>query len=573
LSALQNLRLATSLKDVADILGYRPSSLSYLLYKFPLELRYTTFLISKKAGGSRQINAPTPKLKALQRKLADILYECCAELAASDKKRPSLSHAFRKSHSILTNARLHKNRRYVLNLDLESFFPSLNFGRIRGFFIKNNDFKLNPSVATVIAQIACHNDVLPQGSPCSPIISELVTHFLDVRLAQLAKKQQCTYSRYADDITFSTNKLHFPTALARKKSGMWTIGKELTSKILDAGFSVNHGKTRMQFRGSRQTVTGLTVNAKVNIRSDFYRTARAMAHSTFTTGQYKRNGVVIHGLGPIEGMLTHIYYVKQRWQDLQIKARMNEAEEKDWTKQKYENPSAALTLFSRFLFYKHFIRIDAPLIICEGKTDSIYLRSALRNLPEFQPKLATIDHGRASFHVRFFKYGSQAKDVLRLGGGTGDLKRLLAAYPGIASKFQHAPMAHPVIVLIDNDDGAKSIFSIIKDKFHVTADFKTDLPFYHLSHNLFLVKTPSMNTDGESCIEDLFSQELLQTKLDGKIFNPSDHINPASEYGKAVFAERIVSANAATIDFSKFSSLLSRIVNVLDYHESMKAKV
>jgi hypothetical protein len=478
LSALQNLRLATSLKDVADILGYRPSSLSYLLYKFPLELRYTTFLISKKAGGSRQINAPTPKLKALQRKLADILYECCAELAASDKKRPSLSHAFRKSHSILTNARLHKNRRYVLNLDLESFFPSLNFGRIRGFFIKNNDFKLNPSVATVIAQIACHNDVLPQGSPCSPIISELVTHFLDVRLAQLAKKQQCTYSRYADDITFSTNKL-----------------------------------------------------------------------------------------------LTHIYYVKQRWQDLQIKARMNEAEEKDWTKQKYENPSAALTLFSRFLFYKHFIRIDAPLIICEGKTDSIYLRSALRNLPEFQPKLATIDHGRASFHVRFFKYGSQAKDVLRLGGGTGDLKRLLAAYPGIASKFQHAPMAHPVIVLIDNDDGAKSIFSIIKDKFHVTADFKTDLPFYHLSHNLFLVKTPSMNTDGESCIEDLFSQELLQTKLDGKIFNPSDHINPASEYGKAVFAERIVSANAATIDFSKFSSLLSRIVNVLDYHESMKAKV
>ena len=61
-----------------------------------------------------------------------------------------------------------------------------------------------------------------------------------------------------------------------------------------------------------------------------------------------------------------------------------------------------------------------------------------------------------------------------------------------------------------------------------------------------------MNTDGESCIEDLFSQELLQTKLDGKIFNPSDHINPASEYGKAVFAERIVSANAATIDFSIF---------------------
>lgn len=368
-------------------------------------------------------------------------------------------------------------------MDLENFFPSLNFGRVRGFFIKNNDFKLNPSVATIIAQIACHDEVLPQGSPCPPIISELLTHFLDVRLAQLAKVQKCTYSRYADDITFSTNQRNFPNALVLKVDGAWVVGKVLEAKIVGAGFSINHNKTRIQFRGSRQTVTGLTVNEKVNIRADYYRAARAMAHSLFTAGQHHRlDGVPVDGLGPIEGILSHIYYVKQRWPDLQVKAGKNELEEKEWIKSKYEKPATILTLYRRLLFYKHFINLNELLIICEGKTDIVYLRSAIRKLTAFHPKLATIDHGKASFKVRFFKYGPQASDVLRMGGGTGDIKRFLLAYPDVVTEFKHAPMKYPVIVLVDNDDGAKPIFSAISSKFHVTAALTTELPFYRLCH-------------------------------------------------------------------------------------------
>jgi RNA-directed DNA polymerase len=79
---------------------------------------------------------------------------------------------------------------------------SFNFGRVRGFFISNNDFKLSPKVSTLIAQIACHQNELPQGSPCSPVITNLITHILDVRLTQQAKKYGCKYSRYVDDITF-----------------------------------------------------------------------------------------------------------------------------------------------------------------------------------------------------------------------------------------------------------------------------------------------------------------------------------------------------------------------------------
>ena len=99
---------------------------------------------------------------------------------------------------------MHVGSKYVLNIDLQDFFDSFNFGRVRGFFIKNRNFQLNPDVATVIAQIACYDNKLPQGSPCSPVITNLISHSLDIRLASLAKKYKCTYTRYADDITFST---------------------------------------------------------------------------------------------------------------------------------------------------------------------------------------------------------------------------------------------------------------------------------------------------------------------------------------------------------------------------------
>lgn len=80
-------------------------------------------------------------------------------------KQPSLSHGFERKRSIITNSMMHVGKNHVFNMDLESFFASFNFGRVRGFFIKNRNFNLDPQVATVIAKIACHNNELPQGSP------------------------------------------------------------------------------------------------------------------------------------------------------------------------------------------------------------------------------------------------------------------------------------------------------------------------------------------------------------------------------------------------------------------------
>ena len=113
----------------------------------------------------------------------------------------------------------------MFNLDIEDYFPSFNFGRVRGFFIRNRHFGLHPSAATLIAQIACFENRLPQGSPCSPVIADLISHLLDVKLAQLAKQHGATYSRYADDLTFSTRKKDFPDALAKALGAIGRLEK------------------------------------------------------------------------------------------------------------------------------------------------------------------------------------------------------------------------------------------------------------------------------------------------------------------------------------------------------------
>jgi len=285
---IDKLRAATSLADLAVILNFTPSGLAHTIYK--LDPKYTAFDIPKRSGGVRHIRAPMPQLKLAQRRLANLLYDCLDDLLKAAPQRRPLAHGFVRKRSIITNAALHKRRRYVLNLDLQDYFPSINFGRVRAVFMKDNNWSLQEKVATVIAQIVCDEHVLPQGSPCSPVISNIVTHILDVRLARLARQHKCTYSRFADDITFSTGRKDFPPELAYQVPGthQWELGTPLRETIERGGFQINPAKTRMQYRGSRQMATGLTVNDKVNIRAEYYRAARAMCQHLFTEGSYRR---------------------------------------------------------------------------------------------------------------------------------------------------------------------------------------------------------------------------------------------------------------------------------------------
>lgn len=540
------------------------------------EAKYAIFEIKKKGGGVRRIDAPIPMLKGLQKQLANLLYECLREIEGTDKRKNNLSHAYRKGFSIISNARAHKSRRYVLNLDLQNFFPSLNFGRVRGFFLNNKHFKLAEPVATLIAQIACNDGVLPQGSPCSPVLSELLTHFLDIRLVRIAAKNKCSYTRYADDITFSTNQKTFPIALAVPAGETWILNDKLKLRIQDAGFAINDAKTRMQVRASRQTVTGLTVNQKVNVPQRYYKLARAMTHEYLSTGSYELNGAKETSVQRLEGVLNHIYHIRERQIDLAIAGEKNKdrqkrlGEERKISKIKF--PSAIRLVYYGLVFFKNFIDPAKPLVICEGPTDSVYLKCAIRKLMAAHPKLASTKDGKLIFNANFFKYSKQSHDLLQLRGGSADLKSFIEGWKHQFGKFKFCPANHPVIVLIDNDDGAKDIFKLLQGKkFGISIDLSTDLPFYHLDGPLYLVKTPVRGADYKSCPEDFFDAAVLATKIDGKVFNPDKDHDPVSEYGKVVFAEGVVRPNIDAINFDGFKPLLMRIEAVIEDYTKRKA--
>src|SRR5260221_4032125 len=166
MSQLQALRASFSLHHVAKLLDFEPKYLAYILYRIPDAAKYHSFNIVTRGGGLRQISAPCPQLMLLQSNLSDLLQNCVKEINSVRKFQDQLAHGFKRDRSIITNAVRHRNRRYVFNIDLQNFFGTANFGRVRGLFIKNADFMLHAKVATVFAQVACHENALPQGSPC-----------------------------------------------------------------------------------------------------------------------------------------------------------------------------------------------------------------------------------------------------------------------------------------------------------------------------------------------------------------------------------------------------------------------
>lgn len=409
------------------------------------------------------------------------------------------------------------------------------------------------------------------------MISELIAQILDMRLVRLAKKFGVTYTRYADDITFSTSQKEFPAGIAIPDGAnptIWHLSNELVGKITSSGFEINSGKTRMHFRGSRQMVTGLVVNEKVNIRSDYYRRARAMCDSLFRTGQYFRSLLPPEkdgeepkpeptgNLNPLDGILSYVYAVTQ-------------SEERREVQDQRQKPRAIRKLYRRFLFYKYFIALNAPLIVTEGKTDPIYLREAVKSRTKFHPALGAPGKEGFDHAVRYLNYGGLAHEILDLGGGgTGNLKSIPMDYRRnlYASKKEpkaiaHRPMRFPVILVLDSDDGLGPIANTIKEMFGVQFSWKSADDFYHITDNLYVVKTPE-NGGKKTCIEDLFPDEWLLKPLNGKKFNPASDIDPKKEYSKEIFAKSVVKPNADQIDFAAFDPLLERICKVIAHHSA-----
>lgn len=367
-----------SRNELADLLGISRKRLTYLLYIKHLENMYTSFEIPKKSGGQRLINAPNKELKLIQRRLANELYEYHTRLN-KDKQINGVSQAFEKGKSIFTNAKIHRKKRFIINVDLENFFDNIHFGRVRGYLIKNKDFQLSEEVATVIAQLTCFKGSLPQGAPTSPIISNYICNIFDLRIIKLAKKYKLNYTRYADDLTFSTNEKYF---MENWEDFMENLKKEVER----AGFHLNEKKTRISYEDSRQEVTGVIVNKKISIKREYYKNTRAMANNLYKTGEFYINGEK-GSLNQLEGRFTFINQAECFGKKI-IFQQLNGREKE----------------YQKFLFFKYFYANEKPLIVTEGKTDVIYLKAALKKMYRDYPELVTRDDkGGFHYNLSFLK--------------------------------------------------------------------------------------------------------------------------------------------------------------------------
>jgi RNA-directed DNA polymerase len=239
-------------------------ALKYYLYA--KKDRYTFFTIPKRTGGTREIKAPDRFLKLVQRYL-NIALQCLYT-------PPEYVTGFVAGRSVIDNARFHTRKKYVYNIDLKDYFPSITFGRVYAVLTMLHPFRLDNEVARVIANIASDNGVLPQGAPTSPTLSNFVCIRLDRKLKRLAIQHSLSYSRYADDITFSSNENFLSEAFR----------EELIRIIQSEGFEVKFEKERLQRYNVRedgklireqQRVTGLVVNEKVNVNRAYIKSLRA----------------------------------------------------------------------------------------------------------------------------------------------------------------------------------------------------------------------------------------------------------------------------------------------------------
>jgi retron-type reverse transcriptase len=288
--ARRGLPLLATPRDVADALGLSVKRLRWLAYhaEAPSRTHYVYFEVPKRTGGTRLLAAPHEDLKKAQRW---ILENVLAKLPVTDA-----AHGFVGGRSVVSNAVPHVGRDVVVNCDLKDFFPSVTFVRVRGVF---EAIGYSPSVATVLALlctesprsrvemegrtywVAVGERALPQGAPTSPALANQVARKLDQRLSGIARKLGWTYTRYADDLTFSAPPGHreqIPWLLARVRH---VAG--------DEGFAMNPKKCRVQRAARRQEVTGVVVNTKPSLAREELRRIRAILHGARKTGLAAQN--------------------------------------------------------------------------------------------------------------------------------------------------------------------------------------------------------------------------------------------------------------------------------------------
>ncbi len=272
----KGLPIYSTAEEIATAMGISVGELRFLAFdrKISTTSHYIRFKIPKKTGGERTISAPMPRLKRSQ---YWILRNILEKLEIHDA-----AHGFRRDRSIVTNAQPHVGSEVIINLDLKDFFPSISYKRVKGIF---SSFGYSEAAATIFALLCTEADVeeleldgqtyyvalgtrhLPQGAPTSPAITNILCRRLDRRLTAMAAELGFTYTRYADDLTFS--------ASGDRLRGICNVLRRTESIVAHEGLTIHPDKTRILRRSRQQEVTGVVVNTKPNIDKDTLKRFRA----------------------------------------------------------------------------------------------------------------------------------------------------------------------------------------------------------------------------------------------------------------------------------------------------------
>lgn len=294
-----------------------PLGLICTVLKRGVDTQYTRFRVSPKMrtirrrgiqSKGRMTFAPNNELKMIQRAVAGII--------SSRFTAHRIAHGYTAGKSIFTNAREHVGAHSMLKIDLVNFFGSINRNSIIDALRPRLSEFSDRDIGT-ITDLCCYNGHLPEGSPASPILSNLVCYPLDEQLDELARWHGCKVTRYSDDMAISTEAKGFPAALARifKWGSAHTIKLETPICLLlkRHGFSVNASKLKFQSRPKPLSLTGLSITDSVSVSRQFWDNLRAGLH------QWERLGLQVcanaHSGGCIVAFVSSIRssiaYVRQ----------------------------------------------------------------------------------------------------------------------------------------------------------------------------------------------------------------------------------------------------------------------
>lgn len=314
----QNLPIIENDKDLAKFLEIEYSDLRRLAYHRDVVKvdNYNRYTIPKKKGGYRNIASPKPLLKKAQRKILDGIL---SKISVSE-----CANGFLKGKSVVVGAECHKKSPDLLiNMDLENFFPTINFKRVRGMF---KGFGYSGYISSLLAMLCTYCErmeievkgekryvktterILPQGSPASPMITNIICLNLDKRLNGVASLYNAYYTRYADDMSFS-----FPS------DKDLNVGKFMyfISKIIkEEGFNINQNKTKFLRKNNRQSITGIVINnEEIGVPRKWIRNFRA---TIYNAEKLKKEGKLsLKTINEIKGKAAWIKSVNEkRYKDI-----------------------------------------------------------------------------------------------------------------------------------------------------------------------------------------------------------------------------------------------------------------